>query len=111
MCQIGRGRVVGGGSLHSESDHGCNDHGCNHYLFNAEADFFIPTLDRAPYLDNVGFLAERDIFYFLCIYVRVLAKMFWLNTNGYIGGYISYGQWPDRVRINGQTVEYRHQKN
>ena len=22
--------------------------------------------------------------------------MFWPEINGYIGGYISYGQWPDR---------------
>ena len=60
---------MGGGSLRSESDHGCD-----HYLFNAEADFFIPTLvDKAPYLDNVGFLAERDIFYFLC---KIIATVF-----------------------------------
>ncbi len=29
---------------------------------------------------------------------RGLAKMFWLEINGYISGYISYGQWPDRLQ-------------
>jgi hypothetical protein len=33
----------------------------------------------------------------LCIYVWGLAKIFWPFINGYISGYILYGQWPDRV--------------
>ena len=83
MCQIERGRVVGGGSLRSESNHGCD-----HYLFNAEADFFIPTLDRAPYLDNVGFLAERDIFYFLC---KIIATVFFGPCQPALNSYLTPG--------------------
>ena len=51
---------------------------------------------------------------FLCIYVWGIAKMFWPEINGYIGGYISYGQWPDR---RGSACAYApkcasaHQKN
>ena len=67
-CQIGWGRVVGGGSLRSESNHGCD-----HYLFNAEADLFIPTLDRAPYQIMLDFWQSETFFTF---YVRLLQRYF-----------------------------------